>query len=265
MDLHQFPFDKQLLKINFESFHWKEQDMKMVVLDHFKSQTTPAPGESWHAMSNEVKLHDWAVDEIQVIEKPVRYDFEDRTYSRVQVRLKLARSFRYYFLKVLTVLWFIVGMSWCVFFCDPNDVTGRLAITVTLFLAAVAFNFVIGSSLPKVPYNTLLDQNVLVAYAYIAATLVEELIIYQISQNYNYDPTTLHHGEWWFALAFALTYILYNVQWVTTSLYIRHRNVHYRDPAALLLEGDEDEEPVAPPAPNEYELKNSDSVTVRLV
>jgi len=242
MDLHQFPFDKQLITINFESFHWKESDMKMVVLPSFILQPRPPPGGSWKAMSNEVKLHDWAVDEIAVKEKPQRYEFEDRTYSRVQVRLKLARSYRYYFLRILVVIWLIVIMSWSVFFCDPGDLSGRLAITVTLFLAAVAFQFVIGSSLPKVPYNTLLDQHMLVSYAYIATTAIEEIIIYHVCNSGLNETADIIHGEWWFALTFALSYLTYNIQWVAVSLSVRHSNIRYRDPALLLEEEDEEED-----------------------
>jgi len=93
-----------------------------------------------------------------------------------------------------------------------------------------------------VPYNTLLDQHVLVSYAYIAATLIEEIIVYQVSQAALYQRSPLIFGEWWFALAFALSYLGYNIQWVLVSLAVRHRNVRYRDPAALLEEEEDEDE-----------------------
>lgn len=232
MDLHQFPFDKQTLTLNFESFHWKEEDMKMIVLPHIQVQHPPAPGIAWPSMSAEVKLHDWHVDEIDIKEHKMRYEFEDRTYSQVCVSLKLARSYRYYFQKVLIVLWLIVAMSWAVFYTSVGDITGRLGITVTLFLAAVAFNFVIGSSLPKVPYNTQLDQNLLVSYSYIAATVVENIIMYQIYAAGS--DANIAFIEAILGLVFGATYILYNLWWFSSCLVKRHYNKRYRDPTLEL-------------------------------
>jgi hypothetical protein len=241
MDLHQFPFDKQLVGINFESFHWKEEDMKMIVLPYMAVQHAPAPGGHWITMSNEVKLHDWRVDEISIRERKMRYEFEDRTYSQVQVHMKLARSFRYYFQKVLVVLWFIVAMSWSVFYIDVDDISGRLGITVTLFLAAVAFNFVIGSALPKVPYNTLLDQNLLVSYSYIAATVIENIAAYQIFRAGEVDVDAIALGEAYIGLIFGASYILYNILWVCASLWKRKNNTRYQDPSVEISDAEREE------------------------
>jgi len=241
MDLHQFPFDKQRITINFESFHWKEADMKMVVPHNFQVQLPPAPGNSWPSMNSEVVLHNWSIDEISVKERPKYYEFEDRTYSQVQVSLKVQREVRYYFYKVLVVLWLIVGMSWAVFFCDADDISTRLSLLVTLFLAAVAFNFAIGGSLPKVPYNTMLDQNLLVGYSYIAVLVVECLIVFHLVDSGAVDPDVMFTAECWLALAFAMTYIIYNAVWLIVSEIKRRRNKSYRDPDAVRIIGEEDD------------------------
>jgi len=241
MDLHQFPFDKQMITIKFESFHWKEEDMKMIVLPNIAVQRPPPHGHHWPTMSAEVKLHDWQVDEIAIRERKMRYEFEDRTYSQVQVHMKLARSYRYYFQKVLVVLWLIVAMSWCVFYTDPTDITGRLGIVVTLFLAAVAFNFVVGSSLPKVPYNTLLDQNLLVSYSFVAATALENVIIFQLVDTNAVDVPTIFNAEAYIGLIFGCTFIIYTILWVVISLWKRKKNTRYHDPEMELTEEEKED------------------------
>lgn len=58
---------------------------------------------------------------------------------------------------MIILLTILVVMSWIVFVFDPHELSGRTAVTVTLFLAAVAFNFVVSASLPRVSYMTSMD------------------------------------------------------------------------------------------------------------
>ncbi len=114
MDLHQFPFDRQMLPITFESFHWKASDMQLLRLPSHAHQDPPGPGGAWITMGNDVNLVEWDIEGIDVDEKIKHYAFEDRQYSQIYVNVKLRRRWGYYLTKVISILMLIVLMSWSV-------------------------------------------------------------------------------------------------------------------------------------------------------
>lgn len=76
----QFPFDRQIISLTFESFHWKAEDLHLARLQDQAFQLPPRPGsnERWLTMSDQVKLNEWTVTGIEVIEQVKHYPFEDR-------------------------------------------------------------------------------------------------------------------------------------------------------------------------------------------
>ena len=180
MDLHNFPFDQQKFRIQFESFHWKADDCELLMLPRQSFQTQPNKdaGESWLTMSNDVRLSEWMIDAIEVAEKMVHYAFEDRIYSQVVVSVSISRNYGYYISKLMSVLLLIVIMCWIVFLIPAEYLSDRMSIVVTLFLSAVAFNFVGSSSIPKVSYLTQFDKYMIACYVMIVATVIENLVSY---------------------------------------------------------------------------------------
>jgi hypothetical protein len=104
MGLHDFPFDHQIVPITFESFHWKATDLTLMRLPRHAYQRAARSGpQKWISMSPgtsayasaaacgwaayvyaEVKLLDWEVKQISVVERIKTYAFEDRSYSQVR-------------------------------------------------------------------------------------------------------------------------------------------------------------------------------------
>jgi len=183
MHLHEFPFDRQIIPITFESFHWKADDMILLRLDRDAHQMPPLPGQHLKTMSHEVRLLEWSVEAINVLEKLNYYSFEDRTYSQVCVEIHITRDSGYYLRQVISMVALIVAMSWSIFFMPGEGLPERTGITVTLFLAAIAFNFVVGGSLPRISYNTKLDTYLIVSYLIIAVTLLQNVIAYWIDKH----------------------------------------------------------------------------------
>merc|ERR1712079_275832 len=64
-----------------------------------------------------------------------------------------------------------------VFSLDKEDVSDRFATLFTLLLAAVAFQYIINSELPKLPYLTLMDKYVLFSFGYLFLGIVFVTII----------------------------------------------------------------------------------------
>ena len=80
-------------------------------------------------------------------------------------------------------LWFICLCSNCiiiisaVFVAADDETMGILGYLVTLLLAAIAFQFVISSSISKVPYLTLLDKYVICCFSFLFGIMVQVSII----------------------------------------------------------------------------------------
>jgi hypothetical protein len=177
MQLKQFPFDSQVFSINFESFHWKAEDCELLRLPAHALQYPPkSPLDRWITMSEDVRLQEWNIQSIEVKEVMKRYEFEDRTYSQAQVCVSIKRKYGYYVLKLMSILLLIVIMCWTVFLIPPQQFSDRLSIIVTLFLSAVAFNFVGASAIPRISYMTQFDLYVIWSYVLIVLVVVESSI-----------------------------------------------------------------------------------------
>jgi len=223
LDLHHFPFDIQTIPITFESFHWKSSDMKLLVLPEHEHQLPPGPGENWQTMSSDVNLEEWKITGINVREQIKHYSFEDRDYSQVKVEVKLVRNYSYYLTKVLLILVLIVSASWIVFFLNPEDLAGRTGISVTLFLAAITFSFVIGSSLPKISYHTFIDQYLFVNYLYIVASMIFNLVIAETFKTNQVLAVSINSTC---KRLFPASYLIYSVYWLITSIASQKADVH---------------------------------------
>jgi len=210
LDLHKFPFDSQIIQITFESFHWKSNDMQLLVLAHHMNQKPPRPGGSWPTMSNDVVLEEWTIEGIKVSENTKHYSFEDRDYSQVKVEVQLVRNYGYYLTKILSILVLIIACSWIVFWLDCSDLSGRTGISVTLFLAAITFTFVIGTNLPRISYHTFIDAYLFTSYIYIVLSIVLNLLIAEV---HKYSEESSEYLNNLCKAFFPLTFTIYSIRW----------------------------------------------------
>jgi len=90
------------------------------------------------------------------------------------VRLKVSRVWSPYVFQIFVVFALIWILSLVAFMSDPIDGTGsRIGQATTMVLTVVAFQFVISSLLPKLPYLTLADKYILVCTFFVSAILLQ--------------------------------------------------------------------------------------------
>lgn len=184
MDLEDFPFDEQVLSITMESENENSNEMvfffrpdKGGALD-IRGRTVPIPQDA--ILSGDIHMPEWTITAADVRESSSLYYAGSRPYSRVQFDLKIARRVGYYIWKVLSVLVMLVVLSWVVFLIDPADIGNRMAVSITLFLAAVAFAFVTSGLIPRISYLTLLDVYILGCYVLLFLAPAESLLVYKL-------------------------------------------------------------------------------------
>ncbi len=119
---------------------------------------------------------------------------------------EVERRHEFYILKVIAPLIFIVAMSWLVFWIDPKQTSTQISVAVTAMLTLIAYRFVLGASLPRLPYLTRLDYFILAATILVFAALVQVVITSNYAQS---DELAKAQGidrvaRWAFPVAFFL-------------------------------------------------------------
>ena len=180
MDLRRFPFDTQTLSIQLES---SDDDRTALVFGYQPSFSAPVvdlrrgptTADLEASLGESARLPDWTVKEVRVVEQPRLYPMLEETYSHLEFQIVARRTWSYFAWKVLAIIFLNVVLSWAVFFISPQELGTRLGISITLFLAAVAFSIVVQSLTPRVSYLTLLDYYVLASYAMILLSCAESV------------------------------------------------------------------------------------------
>jgi hypothetical protein len=164
IDLKNFPFDSDVLTFKFGPKFYKEEKL---VFEH-------DPDFSADDTSVGHLLDEWTVA------LPVTVDFMKGKFGHRNIALNLIvhRNSGYYLWKVLLIN-LITGMfSWTVFLVPVIDISDRINSTLTLFLAEVAFLFVIADKLPQVSYLTVMDKIILSSFVLLFLTALESCIAY---------------------------------------------------------------------------------------
>ena len=193
MDLAMFPLDSDAISISVGPKD-ETSDKAIIRIDPAKHGFEDAPGDR----IKKSNLAEWTVDV-----PSVRLGLSGPTgsgnfYSNVEFCIMVHRNFLYYMWKVLAIIYLLITSMFVIFVMDPvevsffksyiinsnsmkctsnspfgalssrvQDFADRINICLTLILAAVAFLYVVGESLPKVPYLTLLDKLMLISFFFI--------------------------------------------------------------------------------------------------
>ncbi|KAL4422476.1 hypothetical protein ABPG75_008673 [Micractinium tetrahymenae] len=91
------------------------------------------------------------------------------------------------------VLVFLLGMF--IFVCEEDDLTTRIEIVVTLFLALTAVQFVLIGSVPTSSYVVPTQQLVLATYVFLFLLAVESIIVYRIVMHHQKRQRALRRRE----------------------------------------------------------------------
>jgi hypothetical protein len=133
-------------------------------------------------------------------------------YPRCTFHTTLNRRYSYYVVNValpLAILTFLAGLSAGAVDADGKRVTtaDRLSITLTLLLTAVAYKFIVSSSLPQVSYLTSMDSYVLSCFFFMLLVIIENVVWPAIvAGNDGVEP----FNELYIMLAYLSLFALFN-------------------------------------------------------
>jgi hypothetical protein len=161
LDLARFPMDSQNLKIRLVVYGTGPDEVLLVETATFPS-----------SRSKTLSITDWQIGELEMSTGTFSPTPAGPTLSTLVVSVEGKRLVGYYVVQMLIPLILIVGMSWIVFWIDPTVIPARMSIAVTSVLTLIAYRFMIGSLLPKLPYLTRMDYLLLGATVLVAGALV---------------------------------------------------------------------------------------------
>jgi hypothetical protein len=163
-DLRKFPFDRQKLRIELESFDWPATK---VVLERKADKV---------AFSEQFEIPEWRAVAVGSHIREQEEARARRKFSELVVTLEVDRESGFYVWKILVPLVLLVGISWSVFWMSGETLASRIAISFTGILTIVAYQFVINEVLPKVTYFTLWDTILLLSFVLMALTVAVNVL-----------------------------------------------------------------------------------------
>ena len=169
MDLRKFPFDSQVLPLRITTFDY---DSRQVVFKQIQTDASP-----------DFRLAEWTVNQISGTTKTdTAYGIEPQDeetafyYPVAELAINISRKSGYYVLRVILPLALIIAVSWSVFWLESGSVSDQLAVSFTVLLTIVAFNFLVADKLPPIAYTTFMDALLLMSYVFLALSIVQNIM-----------------------------------------------------------------------------------------
>ena len=170
LKLSQFPFDQHQFTIQFVSPGSSPEEVQFV--------RAPAIGDPkiiGGSMYHELSLPDWNVTEYSAHAYPYK-PTPDIEVAGFVFQFTAERYATYYVWQVIVPLFLIVMMSWGAFYIDPTNAGAQIGVATSSMLTLIAYRFMLGQLIPRLPYMTRLDHFTLGGTILVFLTLAEVIV-----------------------------------------------------------------------------------------
>ncbi len=168
LDLRRFPFDRQALDMELQSFVWDRSEMTFVAN---AAQT---------GFDLDFDTPEWTVTGVEAVIGARREVRDDREFSSYIFQVRAQRHAGHYLLRFMLPLFFVMGMTWLAFWEALGD---RYRIGFFALLTVVATHGFVSRSLPRLEYPTLADMVLIVCYLATTALVVLSLAVRKIEAS----------------------------------------------------------------------------------
>jgi hypothetical protein len=190
--LHHFPMDTQRLFIRMMLLDFPTSTRSLSSrLDNtnFKIlKTNTIMYSEGFSESNTWKL----VEEIRLDEGkslPERHD--GMRYNTVNIYMTISRNVGFYIWNAIIPAMILVTCSFISFVVDISEFAASCLISLTMMLTLIALKFSLMQFIQTTSYMTYLDIYILIAYCYISLVILQNVIIYLLSKQYESDEHSL--------------------------------------------------------------------------
>jgi hypothetical protein len=170
LELSEFPFDQHNFTIQFVATGYYSDDIEFIPDSSMAGSPTPGGG-----IYHELSLPDWNI---------LKYQAQVRAYEPIKGRKTAGFAFEftakraaiYYVWQVIMPLIFIVIMAWGAFYIDPTNAGAQIGIATSSMLTLIAYRFMLGNLIPRLPYMTRLDYFLMGSTTLVFLTLIEVVL-----------------------------------------------------------------------------------------
>jgi hypothetical protein len=215
-DYRSFPFDRQRLPVKIENTVSGAADIQYVF--DKSSFVSAKEKEGFYGVSELDILNgsDHIVIGSEFRDGNIQYktnfgdptisDFE--TYSRFESVIVVGRNPWAFFLKISLPLFVILFLSYLVFYIPATEISTASALTVTSLLAAIAFQWTISESLPKVTYLTFSDKLFYMVFIFVFYAMAETILTFNLMKRSEKGQKAALRIELFSRWAFPLSFLL---------------------------------------------------------
>lgn len=178
LNLNDFPFDKQKLILNLIAPEYTPEEIQFVPEKKMVAMGLPYAA----GISKDISLPDWKILDFKTENAPylILEGFENAGYA---FEILAKRLSRYFLVKVILPLIFIVMMSWVVFWIDPENLVTRIGAAISSMLTLIAYRFDIDTLVPKVSYTTRMDEFIFMSTLLVFLSLIQAILTSALAQS----------------------------------------------------------------------------------
>lgn len=166
MNLSEFPFDRHKFTVQFVALGFGDKDLEFVP---GKSEEYKIEGGE---MAEKLSQPDWKIEKYSAQGRAFE-PIKGLKYAAFDFEFTARRHLLYYIWQVILPMVFIVAMSWGAFWIDPEHAGAQIGVATSSMLTLIAYRFMIGDLLPRLPYMTRMDYFTLAATALVFLAFVE--------------------------------------------------------------------------------------------
>ncbi|MBX2875382.1 MAG: hypothetical protein KTR30_24920 [Saprospiraceae bacterium] len=203
--LPDFPFDTQHMVVDM-SF-WDEEDQIVLIVDPTQapainysnkelfSTLLQEDGKGAISIAQHVNLPEWKIGKEYCSIRTFSHQYRTSMFGRhprLQWDIPIRRKHKYYFSKILSVALISNLLCGLTFLIPVEMLDARLAIALTIFLALVAFQFVVTDALPKSAKQTHVDRFFVESYSFSSFVVIASITLFILP----YENAVLQIIDW---------------------------------------------------------------------
>ena len=193
MNLRNYPFDRQELKIIIQPLSFLASEVKLV-----------SGTEMMDLPRRHLNIAGWDLINLKAA---TRIDIDDKSnhpFSQLVIALDMKRKPGYTTWLVFIPLTFIILLSSSIYWMDAESLGNRMDISFIGLLTIVAYQAMVESGLPKIDYFTLIHGFVYISYLIMAIFIISNILIDQLNRKKKTELADKidRHARWIMPIAY---------------------------------------------------------------
>jgi neurotransmitter-gated ion-channel len=195
LNLHNFPFDKQVLTIHLVSANETSDEVT------FRPLRNAPAGIATHFSVPDFRVIGWE-------SAPAAFPSKDieGAVAGFRLEIEVKRRPMFYMIKIVLPLVLIVMMSWIPRWIDPEHIATNIGVSATAFLTLVAYLFATNVLLPRVSYVTRMDLFILLSMLMVFIALAQTVATTVLVRNH--ELRLAQNLDWWARIVYPVALAL---------------------------------------------------------